>query len=210
MLDADIFDFFGIFEGGEPQGEVWFTLANPEEDTTFDVVSEAFDAGGNCNVVGGGGGIDLADITAGGDGTGTGTNAAVDPDLGTFVTLQEVLDGADVDPFWIYTGSTNGQNPVAVDSPYIESVFLIDAEEIAINLSGVTYNFGIDNLDDEGRTWGPILANFTPNILETGGADQTVNRRFRRQPTGLREGCLWPHGERHHLRPRRDTRDAWR
>jgi hypothetical protein len=97
-------------------------------------------------------GLDLGDITAGGDGTGTANPAVVGihPDTGV---LDTAFNDAPI-------GIGDGMALTAVDnaaSPFIDAVFLIATASMPINSAGVTFEFPPQDLLDPPQTWGQIL-----------------------------------------------------
>ena len=96
--------------------------------------------------------IDLGDIAAGGNGTGTADPAmiGINPDTG-------LIEAAFIDaPIAISDGQ--GLAPVAdATSPYIDAVFLINAAQMSINSAGVKFTFPPEDLLDPPQCWGQIL-----------------------------------------------------
>ncbi len=97
-------------------------------------------------------GLDLGDIAAGGNGTGTASPAVIgiNPDTG-------LLDADFIDA---PIGIADGQGLAGVaeaTSSYVDAVFLIDAAEMPINSAGVKYTFPPEDLLDPPQCWGQIL-----------------------------------------------------
>ncbi|MBI4600484.1 MAG: NPCBM/NEW2 domain-containing protein [Planctomycetes bacterium] len=98
--------------------------------------------------------IDLGDVTAGGDGTGTADPAVIGihPDTGA---LESGFVDAPI-------GIGDGQGLTAVadgTTPYIDSVFLIDAAEMPINSAGAKFPFPAEDRLDPPQCWGQVLRN---------------------------------------------------
>src|SRR5690606_17963177 len=101
--------------------------------------------------------IDLGDIVAGGDGTGTGSFAAVNIDSGFFLD-RTTVDGLHADSI-----DTDGINPSpVVDSDLIDSVFFFSGDFSPINLEGVLFEFLLD--EPWTGSYNHILANKTHDI----------------------------------------------
>ena len=100
--------------------------------------------------------VNLGDIVGGGDGSGTAPpeNVGINPDTGIFETVHVNANVANT-----------GDNPQVVDpgtSPYIDSVFILDVNPIAINSELVQFNF--DPGDTSGSTWNHILSDLTHDV----------------------------------------------
>ncbi|MBI4600486.1 MAG: NPCBM/NEW2 domain-containing protein [Planctomycetes bacterium] len=96
--------------------------------------------------------LDLGDIAAGGDGTGTASEEVIGihPDLGTF---DSFFTDAPI-------GIGDGAALQAIEdetSELIDAVFIIEAEEMPINSAGVTFQFPPEDLLAPPNTWGQIL-----------------------------------------------------
>lgn len=121
--------------------------------------------------------LDLADIVAFGDGTGTGGGdagerefTAIDIDTGEPLneddTVAALFDSTDLD----------GVNPSPVDaSDFVDQVFFISEETIAINSEGGTFSWQPEDIG--GTSFGPILSNFTHNLVD---GDRGIEVNFRR------------------------------
>ena len=123
--------------------------------------------------------LDLGDIAAGGDGTGTGGGdqgnrefTGVNIDTGVFMTED------DIGVSWSETADTDGINPSPVEaSEFIDSVFFITQPEMPINLDGVTFAF--DEGDAFGSSYNHVLSNFTQQLedgfrgIDAGGREWT-------------------------------------
>jgi hypothetical protein len=98
--------------------------------------------------------IDLGDLAAGGDGTGTAIPdiVGIHPDYGFLEAF--FIDAP------IAIGDGMALQPVEDDvSPFIDSVFIIESEEMPINSAGVLFPFPPEDLLAPPQTWGQILNN---------------------------------------------------
>ena len=112
--------------------------------------------------------INLADLVAGGDGTGSGGGAngdrnfwGLDQNTGNFLTEGEIVIAPN--------GDTTGVNPVPVpDSAFVDVAFFIDETPLAINSDGVTVDWPMVDIptNTEGG-FGPIMSNFTVEFPST-------------------------------------------
>jgi hypothetical protein len=101
-------------------------------------------------------GINVADLIAGGDGTGSADRnvVGINPDTGV---LELAYNNNGV--------PNTGDNPQAVDpmvSPYIDSVFILDQQMMPISSAGVLFEFGAG--DPTGGTYSHIIKDFTHDI----------------------------------------------
>jgi hypothetical protein len=96
--------------------------------------------------------IQLGDLAAGGDGTGTSQ-----PDIIGIHPDTAVLQTAHTNaPIFINDGS--GLQPVDdAISPFIDSVFIVNKAEMTINTSGATFTFPAEDLLSPPETWDAIL-----------------------------------------------------
>jgi len=98
--------------------------------------------------------IDLGDIAAGGDGSGTASPdvIGIHPDTGFLDSF--FIDGP------IGIADAIALQPVDPSvSPFIDAVFIIDSEEMTINTAGVKFPFEPDDVLQPALTWGQILKN---------------------------------------------------
>ncbi|MCI0634412.1 MAG: Ig-like domain-containing protein, partial [Actinobacteria bacterium] len=105
--------------------------------------------------------IDLGDIVAGGDGTGTGGGdrgtrefTGIDPDSGLLVREDELILGN--------TADTDGVNPVPVDeSEFVDVVFFVNSPLMPINSEQVEFQWQDGDADDG---FMQVLSNFSARL----------------------------------------------
>ncbi len=103
-----------------------------------------------------GNGINVSDLIAGGDGSGSADPSVVgiNPDTGVLETAHN------------NNGVPNtGNNPQAVDpavAPYVDSVFILDQQIMAISSAAVTFEFGL--ADATAGTYSHIIKDLTHSI----------------------------------------------
>ncbi len=106
--------------------------------------------------------LSLADMVAGGDGTGPGGSidsefAGINLDTGVFMSRLE-LDG-----FNMGTTDTDGINPSPVDaSDFVDSVFFLNAADVTITTEMIEVFWELG--DEWGNSWNHVLSNFTHDI----------------------------------------------
>ena len=121
--------------------------------------------------------LDLADIVALGDGTGTGGGDAGERDFTAIdIDTGEALDEGDAMAALVDTFDTDGVNPSPVSgTDFIDRVFFLSEETMEINSAGGTFTWELDDVRD--GSFGPILSNFTHNLAD---GDRGIEVEFRR------------------------------
>ena len=121
--------------------------------------------------------LDLADIVAFGDGTGTGGGDAGERDFTAIdIDTGEPLDEADAIDALVDSFDVDGVNPSPVSgSDFVDRVFFLSEETMAINSEGGEFTWQPD--DVRGDSFGPILSNFTHNLVD---GDRGIEVIFRR------------------------------
>jgi hypothetical protein len=123
--------------------------------------------------------LDLGDVTAGGDGTGTGGGDQGDREFTAInVDTGVLMTEGDIASWWTETSDTDGMNPAPVDeSEFIDSVFVITDVTMPINSAGAAFDF--EDGDALGVSYNHVLSNFTQQLedgvrtINAGGREWT-------------------------------------